>query len=368
MTKKRLGRGLGAFYGEEVVEEVQSERKAEETARRERSQKETADSETTSVNIVSEKETAAAGTKKKTSASAAGKKETAAVPEVKNKNAGTRVEAKTEEADEKGKEIMVRISRVVPKEDQPRQNFDEDQLRELAESIREHGVIQPLIVQKKGGFYEIITGERRWRAAKMAGLKEIPVLVRDYTKQESAEIALIENVQREDLNPIEEAQAYQRLMNEFGLKQEEIAGRVSKNRTTITNSLRLLKLAPEVQEMVADGTITGGHARALLGMRSLAGQTAMAKKVAEKQLSVRETEAAVKRAEKGTKKSSGESKRAENEALELAYADLAERLTSIMSSKVNIRRKNGEKGKIEIEYASQEELERIVDLMESIRS
>ncbi len=325
MTKKRLGRGLAAIYGDDVVAEVENERKA------------------------AEKTVKPAGT------------------ETSPGTARTRTAKKTG-ADEKGREVMVRISRIVPREGQPRQNFDDEGLEELAASIRQHGVIQPLIVRKKGDFYEIISGERRWRAARMAGLKEIPVLIRDYGEQESAEISLIENLQREDLNPIEEAAAYRLLIDEFGLKQDEIADRVGKNRTTITNSLRLLKLAPEVQQMVADGTLSGGHARALLGIRSASRQTALARNVVEKQLSVRETEAAVKRLARESEKKGTKAKARGSDAVDLAYEDLADRLTSIISSKVNIKRKNGEKGKIEIEYASTEELERIVDLMETIRS
>ncbi len=331
MTKKRLGRGLASLYGEEVVEEVENERKAAQQAAK-------------------EKEAAA--------------KNTSGAEEVKSSGRGR---SKGSEADEKGREVYVRMARVIPKEGQPRQNFDEEGLEELAESIKQHGVIQPLIVQKKGDYYEIVSGERRWRAARMAGLKELPVLIRDYNDQESAEISLIENIQREDLNPIEEAQAYRRLMDDFGLKQEEIASRVAKDRTTITNSLRLLKLAPEVQQMVADGVISGGHARALLGIRSASRQTAMAKKVAEGGMSVRETEAAIKRmAAEGGKKSRGK-KPGEDDAVALAYEELAERLASVLSSKVSIKRRNKDKGSIEIEYGSQEELERIAYLLETVR-
>ena len=163
-------------------------------------------------------------------------------------------------------ELELKISEIEPNRDQPRKAFDEEQLEELADSIRKYGVLQPLLVQKKGESYEIIAGERRWRAAKLAGLKMIPAVIREYSPQQAMEIALIENVQREDLNPIEEAQAYQRLMQEFSLKQEEIAERVSKNRTTITNCMRLLNLAPEVQQMLIEGRIASGHARALLAV------------------------------------------------------------------------------------------------------
>ncbi len=351
MTRKRLGRGLASIYGDDVVEEYENDRRAAAEAAKEKEAAAKTDEEAAGSNAgTGRKKAAATGTSIRKKRTAASKSQTAKKPE----------------ADEKGREVMVRISRVVPKEGQPRQNFDEEGLAELAESIRQHGVIQPLIVQKKGEYYEIISGERRWRAAKLADLKELPVLIRDYDDRESAEISLIENVQREDLNPIEEALAYRRLMDEFGLKQDEIAERVSKDRSTITNSLRLLRLAPDVQQMVSEGVLSAGHARALLGVRSAARQTALAKTVAAKQLSVRETEAAVKRlAREGEKKKAD--KDAREDAADLAYENMAELLTSIVSSKVSIKRKNKDKGKIEIEYASQEELERIVELMETIR-
>lgn len=265
--------------------------------------------------------------------------------------------------EEPGKEIFLKISSIEPNQTQPRKNFDEEQMRELADSIKQYGVLQPLLVQKNGDFYEIIAGERRWRAAKMAGLKEVPVVIREYDRQQKMEIALIENVQREDLNPIEEAMAYQRLMEEFHLKQEEIAARVSKNRTTITNSMRLLKLHKTVQEMVARGEISSGHARALLTLEEPDMQLKVANRIITENLSVREVERLVKTLGKPKKE---KVKEKEPDAVALAYQNLEEKMKSIMGTKVSINRKDKNKGRIEIEYYSSAELERIVELIESI--
>ena len=213
-------------------------------------------------------------------------------------------EKKTEEkkSEEPGKELFLKVSMIEPNKEQPRKKFDEDQLKELADSMKQYGVLQPLLVQKKGNFYEIIAGERRWRAAKLAGLKEVPAVIREYDEQQKMEIALIENVQREDLNPIEEAMAYKCLMEEFHLKQEEIADRVSKNRTTITNSMRLLKLAEEVQKMLVEGVLSSGHARALLGLEDKKAQVMMAERILAEGLSVRDVERLVKSFGKTKKK------------------------------------------------------------------
>lgn len=235
---------------------------------------------------------------------------------------------------------------------------------ELAESMKEYGVLQPLLVQRKGDFYEIIAGERRWRAAKLAGLKEVPVVIREYTKQQSMEIALIENVQREDLNPIEEAKAYQRLMQEFGLKQEEIAARVAKNRVTITNSMRLLKLDNRVQDMLIENQITGGHARALLAVDEPELQFQIAGKIVSENLSVREVEKLVKSM---SKKREPKEKKDEDESISLIFRELEDRMKTAMGTKVSINRKDRNKGRVEIEYYSEAELERIVELIESIR-
>ena len=264
---------------------------------------------------------------------------------------------------EKPGETMIKITQVEPNREQPRKDFDEDALLELADSIKQFGVLQPLLVQKKNDYYEIIAGERRWRAAKLAGLKEVPVLVREYTEQEVVEISLIENIQRENLNPIEEAIAYKRLLQEFHLKQDEIAERVSKSRTAVTNSMRLLKLNSKVQEMVIDDMISTGHARTLLALEDEEQQYTIANKIFDEKLSVRETEKLIK-ALKNPKKT------VKKEKIEhtFIYENLEEKMKGIMGTKVNVNPKSNGKGKIEIEYYSEEELERLFDLIMSIQS
>ena len=259
--------------------------------------------------------------------------------------------------------MIVKISSVEPNVNQPRKQFDEDALLELSESIKQYGVLQPLLVSDKKGYYEIIAGERRWRAAKLAGLKEIPVIVKEFSEQELVEISLIENIQREDLNPVEEAMAYKRLIDEFHLKQDEIAERVGKSRTAVTNAMRLLKLSEKVQQMLIDEMITAGHARAILSIADKEKQESIAMKVFDEKLSVRETEALVKRMlepPKTAKKSKFSS------AEDAIYESLEEKMKSIMGTRVQIHRKKNDKGKIEIEYYSKDELERIIDLFESI--
>lgn len=268
---------------------------------------------------------------------------------------------------EKSGERMIKLSLIEPNREQPRKKFDEEQLAELAESIKQYGVLQPLLVQKKGTFYEIIAGERRWRAAKMAGLKEVPVVLREYSKQESMEIALIENVQRSDLNPIEEALAYDSLVKEFGLTQEEIASRVSKNRATITNTMRLLKLDQQIQEMLIQGMLSSGHARALLPLEKKELQLKAAKMILDGSLSVRETERLVKRLTKESGDEKKEKQKEKDEKLSLIYQNLEERMKHVMGTKVSIHNKDKNKGRIEIEYYSEAELERIVELIESIQ-
>ena len=258
---------------------------------------------------------------------------------------------------EKSGETIVKITQVEPNSEQPRKDFDEDALLELADSIKQFGVLQPLLVQKKNDYYEIIAGERRWRAAKLAGLKEVPVLVREYTEQEVVEISLIENIQRE------EAIAYKRLLKEFHLKQDQIAERVSKSRTAVTNSMRLLKLNSKVQQMVIDDMISTGHARALLALEDEEQQYTIANKIFDEKLSVRETEKLIKIL-KNPKKT------AKKEKIEhtFIYENLEEKMKGIMGTKVNVNPKSNGKGKIEIEYYSEEELERIFDLIMSIQS
>lgn len=258
-------------------------------------------------------------------------------------------------------EIIVPILKVEPNPDQPRRQFDEDSLQELADSIKQYGILQPLIVKKHEKFYEIIAGERRWRAAKLAGLKEVPVLIRNYAENEIVEIALIENIQREDLNPIEEALAYKRLMEEFSLKQDQVAAKVSKSRASITNSLRLLKLDQRVQNLLSEEMITTGHARALLAINDPDQQYEIAMKVFDEKLSVREIEKLVKQMSKKKK----ETPKEENKVQEYLFANIEESLKQALGSKVNIRNRN-DKGKIEIEYYSKEELDRLVDMLRTL--
>ena len=283
-------------------------------------------------------------------------------PAKKTRSAAVKKDKPTEK-DSPAAERLVKISSVEPNLNQPRRHFDEDALLELSESIKQYGVLQPLLVSDKKNYFEIIAGERRWRAAKMAGLKEVPVVVKEFTDQEIVEISLIENIQREDLNPIEEAMAYKRLMEEFHLKQDEIADRVAKSRTAVTNSMRLLKLSSKVQEMVIADMISAGHARALLGISDEALQETTAMKVFDEKLSVRETEKLVKNLVSPAKKVKTE----RNTAEDAIYESLEEKMKGIMGTKVSIQRKKNNKGKIEIEYYSRDELERIIDLFESIR-
>ena len=258
--------------------------------------------------------------------------------------------------------IMMNITKVEPNREQPRKKFDEDALLELAESIKQYGVLQPLLVQEREDYYEIVAGERRWRAAKIAGIKEIPVIIKKLTRQEIMEISLIENIQREDLNPIEEALAFKRLLTEFNLKQDEVAERVSKSRTAVTNSMRLLKLDDRVQQIVVDEMLTTGHVRTLLALEDKELQYNTAMKIFDEKLSVRETERLVK--EILNPKVKKEKKvNLEEEAI---YEGLEEKIKSIIGTKVSIHRGAKHKGKIEIEYYSQEELERLIEMMESI--
>lgn len=263
---------------------------------------------------------------------------------------------------EKKVETLVKITEIEPNRNQPRKNFNEDSLVELADSIKQFGIIQPLVVQKKEGYYEIIAGERRWRAAKMAGIKEVPVIIKEYSNEEVMEIALIENIQREDLNPIEEALAYKHLLKEYNLKQDEVAEKVSKSRTAITNSMRLLNLTEEVQQMVIDEMITSGHARALLSIEDKELQIKLANQVFDEKLSVREAEKLVRNIINPKKK-----KEKEEYKDGFVYENLENKIKTIVGSNVSINRKSKDKGRIEIEYYSVEELERIVELIERIK-
>jgi ParB family transcriptional regulator, chromosome partitioning protein len=262
------------------------------------------------------------------------------------------------------RETLININEIEPNKGQPRKNFNEDGLQELADSIKQHGIIQPLILQKKDKFFIIIAGERRWRAAKLAGLKKVPAIIKDYSTQEIMEIALIENIQREDLNPIEEALAYQNLIKEFNLKQDEVAERVSKSRVSVTNSMRLLKLDIRVQQMLIDDLISSGHARTLLSIENPEAQYQVATKVFDEKLSVRETEKLVKSLLNDKKEIKKEIAVTKEDLI--IYKDLEEKMKNIIGTKVCIKKKSQDNGKIEIEYYSIDELERIIEIFESI--
>jgi len=289
---------------------------------------------------------------------------------IKNEKAKTKtVEVVKEVVKEVIKEVpadtILKLSQIEPNREQPRKQFNQDSLEELAASIKEHGLIQPIVVQKKNGYYEIVAGERRWRAAKLAGLKEVPVIIKEYTEKELTEIALIENIQREDLNPIEEAKAFKNLIESYNLTHDEVAKKVSKKRETISNSLRLLKLCDDVQQLLISGVenFSAGHARALISVEDPALQLALAKQIVDKNLSVRATERLVK-----TVLTSSDREPVYAPKEDGIYKKIEENLRSIMGSKVSINRKAGNKGKIEIEYYSGEDLERIIELFNSIKT
>lgn len=278
-------------------------------------------------------------------------------------NTGPDIEVKEKSKDNNNnKEVFVNISLVEPNRNQPRKEFDKEALSELAASIKQYGILQPIMVQKNGDMYEIIAGERRWRAAKEAGLKEVPVIVRDYDKQKIMEISIIENIQRENLNPIEEAMAYQCLMEEYGLKHDELADKVSKNRSTITNSMRLLRLSENIQQMIIDGKISTGHAKVLLSVENKEEQEKIAAELISKSLSVRELEKLVKKHIKPRKKKENK----ETVDYSLFYKEYEDKLKDILGTKVQINTKDKNKGRIEIDYYSAAELERIVELLNTI--
>ncbi len=278
-------------------------------------------------------------------------------------NTGPDIEVKEKSKDNNdNKEVFVNISLVEPNRNQPRKEFDKEALSELADSIKQYGILQPIMVQKNGDMYEIIAGERRWRAAKEAGLKEVPVIVRDYDKQKIMEISIIENIQRENLNPIEEAMAYQCLMEEYGLKHDELADKVSKNRSTITNSMRLLRLSENIQQMIIDGKISTGHAKVLLSVENKEEQEKIAAELISKSLSVRELEKLVKKYIKPRKKKENK----ETIDYSLFYKEYEDKLKDILGTKVQINTKDKNKGRIEIDYYSAAELERIVELLNTI--
>jgi ParB family chromosome partitioning protein len=274
------------------------------------------------------------------------------------------INQKEEKTDNISRETLININEIEPNKAQPRKNFDEDALHELADSIKQYGVIQPLILQKRGKNYEIIAGERRWRAARLAGLKKVPAIIKEYNSQEIVEIALIENIQREDLNPIEEAMAYQRLIREYNLKQDDVAERVSKSRVAVTNSMRLLKLDKRVQQMLIDDMLSSGHARALLSIEDFEKQYNTACRIFDEKLSVRETEKLVKSLLKGKPHKEA----AVTVEDQLIYRELEEKIRSIMGTKVSIRKNKNNTGKIEIDYYSIDELERIMDLFQILEN
>jgi len=270
-------------------------------------------------------------------------------------------EAVHEKADNNNpKETYVNITKIEPNREQPRKNFDEDALEELADSIKQFGLLQPILVQDRDTYYEIIAGERRWRAAKRAGLKELPVIIKNYTDQEIVEISLIENIQREDLNPIEEAHAFKRLLTEFNLKQDEVAERVSKSRTAVTNSMRLLKLCDEVQQMIITEMITTGHARALITIEDMEKQYALAQKIFDEKLSVRDVEKLVKNMDKEVSEKKA-NKNNQHHDLDVFYQEIAEKLKVTLGTKVSVVAKSEGVGKIEIEFYSHDDIDRIVE-------
>lgn len=286
----------------------------------------------------------------------------ALIPSVSTDTKEKKISEKSEDGKEKGPETIVKITMVEPNREQPRKNFDEDALQELADSIKQFGLLQPILVQDRKTYYEIIAGERRWRAAKLAGLKEVPVIIRDYTEQEIVEISLIENIQREDLNPIEEALAYKKLLTEFNLKQDEVAERVSKSRTAVTNSMRLLKLCDEVQQMIIDDMISTGHARALISIEDPEEQYMIAQKVFDEKLSVRDVEKLVKNLNKPEKQ---KKEVMEDKSLSIIYQDIENKLKQTLGTKVAISSKGNGAGKIEIEFYTHDDLDRIIDFLQN---
>lgn len=290
--------------------------------------------------------------KEKTAAKPRTKKASAEPEETDNDRKAIGKEAEQEA----GLVRMVRTSRVEPDRNQPRKSFDKEKLQELADSIKAKGLLEPIIVRETGDHFEIIAGERRWRACRLAELNEIPVIVKDYSDLERVEISLIENIQREDLNPIEEANAYRRLIDEFHLKQDELAERVSKNRTSIANSMRLLKLGSKVQEMAADGRLSMGQARALIPVEDEDQQLALAEKIVEQQLSVRDVEKLIRDLQRKPRE-----KKEKDPGLELIYRDLENRINAALGMKVAIKSQNEKSGKLEITYSNQDDLEKLMD-------
>lgn len=386
-----LGKGLGAIFGTSTT--VKSDRPKTEHRYKTVAEKAAEQSETAAVlaepmqateETSAEAEKSVSGRKKRVTAAA--KKETTknstdntvivmAGEKTVHENTVTRDTNKVHSTEtvhdtEQDGMLLVKLSRIQPDPDQPRKNFDEEKLNELAESIRTYGMISPIVVKKRGALYEIVAGERRWRAARIAGLKEIPVVIKEVDEKTSRELSIIENIQRDDLNAVEEARAYQSLIEEYGLTQEEVAARVAKNRSTITNSLRLLKLEPEILTLLQDGKITQGHARALLAVEDPELRKKIAEKCTKENLSVREIETLVKLDKlskaKKEKKSSPEAQ--ELRRLKVIYKDLERKMKTKLGTKVSIVPKNTERGTLEIEYYSQDDLDRIFMILNSSRN
>lgn len=355
MAKKGgLGKGMEALIGGQSKEEAKNivnddlMKKAAEEAKKASEKKSSAKS--TAKKTAEKKET-------KTSAKATSTKKTTEKPAAK-----TSTKKATEKPAEQPAEQFLPINKVEPNREQPRKVFDEDALNELAESIRIYGILQPLLVQKEKDYYRIIAGERRWRAAKIAGLKKVPVIIKELSEKEIMEISLIENLQREDLNPIEEAEGYQKLLQEFDMTQEDLAQRVSKSRSAITNTIRLLKLDAAVQKLLSDGALSSGHARALLSLEDNELQKEAAERIIREGLSVRDTERLVKRLT--TKKPVKEPVLPAQD--DFIYRDIEEKMRQILETKVQIKNK-GKRGRIEIEYYSPDELDRILAMLTSIQ-
>ena len=369
-----LGKGLGAIFGtsatvnterpkvehryKTVAEAVAEKKQAEESRTAETATKKKSSEKKKNL-ASSDRGTAGAG---ETSASVlAGQSAASASP--------ARSMETVQDTEQDGM-LLVKLSRIQPDHDQPRKNFDEEKLQELADSIKTYGVISPIVVKKRGAFYEIVAGERRWRAARMAGLKEIPVVVKEVDEKTSRELAIIENIQRDDLNAVEEARAYQSLIEEYGLTQEEVASRVAKNRSTITNSLRLLKLDPEILQLLQEEKITQGHARALLSVEDPELRKKIAEKCTKENLSVREIETLVKldRLSKDKKERKSSPEAQELRRLKVIYRDLEKKMKTKLGTKVSIVPKNTERGTLEIEYYSQDDLDRIFMILNSSRN
>lgn len=367
--RKGLGRGLDALIRDVNAETDVKETSAEDSKKAET--KKLAEKKQTK-KAPAAKEKASSGTKKaekpadvakkaKTAPKTTAKAATKATPKAEPNPAATTV---SDELKVKAGETTVRLSLVEPNREQPRKTFTDESIKELADSIRQFGVIQPLLVQLKNDHYEIIAGERRWRAAKEAGLKEIPVLVREYSSQEAVEVSLIENIQREDLNPIEEAKAYRNLMTDFDLKQEDVAKRVSKSRAAVANSMRLLKLDPRVQDLVIDGKLTEGHARALLALENGDQQLSVAEEIIKNHLTVRQVEQLIR---KLTRPAVVKKTAAVDPQREAVIMDISEKLKRVLGTKVEINQISKKKGRIEIEFYSDDDLERVYELLMTVQ-